>query len=117
MKTTLAILLNTLAIPGMGTLIQKRWVEGALQCALGLATLAGFVWLMAETAKDPLILNPHRLPDGIYQMPEALSGYLLPLFGMALANWAWSLKTSWPGKPAQETETTDDLAKEIQKEK
>jgi nucleoside recognition membrane protein YjiH len=98
MKKVLAILLNTLLLPGVGTFVQGRWKQGILQTSLSLVLLVGFVAIMGHVA-----IHPESATDP--KTNKFLLSGLLALFTLTLANWIWSLKTSGQ-TPPEESEGT-----------
>ncbi len=87
-KARNALLLNQLATPGLGSLVARRWFEGAGQLLLALAGFALILlWFAREMAQlyDRLNGTGETRPSG----STILGGTVL--FSLA---WLWSLFTS-----------------------
>jgi hypothetical protein len=88
-RAWLALSLNLAVLPGMGTLLLRRWISGLVQLVLAAGGAAGSIawllWFVREWSRAghfPLDRGP--------LFPIGLAGTL----AFVLA-WAWSGRTAW----------------------
>lgn len=87
-KTILAATANTVLLPGIGTLLQKRWKEGSIQSGISLLTA-----LLLGTALGTTIQTTKMPTEDIKPLLIPAATSLLGLI-LLIGNWAWSLSTS-----------------------
>ncbi len=89
-KTILAAIANTAVLPGIGTLLQKRWKEGIIQSMISLLTL-----FLIGTALAATIQNTKAQTQEIEALILPAITSLLGLL-LLIGNWIWSIFTSKP---------------------
>ena len=90
-RAWLGLSLNLALLPGLGTLLMRRWVAGVIQLALSAGgAVASIAWLLSFL-REWTRLGHFPIDRG-------------PLFPMGLAGtiafvlaWAWSGRTAWQG--------------------
>jgi hypothetical protein len=88
-RAWLALSLNLALLPGVGTLLLKRWAAGFVQLTLAVAGAAGSIAWLFWFARQWARLGAFPLDRGPW-FPAGLSGTL----AFVLA-WAWSGRTAW----------------------
>lgn len=88
-RAWLALTINAALLPGLGTLLLRRWLAAAVQIALSVGGAIGSVsWLMAF-AREWSRLGAFPLDRGPL-FPIGLAGTLA-----FVAAWAWSAWMAW----------------------
>lgn len=88
-RTWLALSLNLAVLPGLGTLLLRRWLTGLVQVALAVAGAAGSIAWLAWFGREWTRLASFPLDRGPL-FPAGLAGTLA-----FVISWAWSGRTAW----------------------
>jgi hypothetical protein len=88
-RAWLALSLNLAVLPGLGTLILRRWATGLLQLALAAGGAAGSIAWLLSFLREWARLGHFPLDRGPL-FPIGLVGTM----GFLLA-WAWAGRSAW----------------------
>jgi hypothetical protein len=88
-RAWLGLTLNLAVLPGLGTLLLRRWIAGVVQLVLATAGAVGSIaWLVAFLREWSRL--GHFPIDRGPLFPAGLAGTI----AFVLA-WAWSARTAW----------------------
>jgi hypothetical protein len=90
-RAWLGLSLNLAVLPGLGTLLLRRWIAGLVQLALSAGGAAGSIAWLAWFVREWSRLGQFPLDRGPL-FPVGLGGTIA--FVVA---WAWSGRTAWDG--------------------
>lgn len=96
-RAWLAFTLNLALLPGLGTLLQRKWVAGALQLALAVGGAIGSIRWMLAFGREWSRLGSFPIDRGPL-FPAGLAGTLA-----FVTAWAWSAWSAWKDVKASRT--------------
>jgi hypothetical protein len=88
-RAWLALSLNLALLPGLGTLLLRRWLSGIVQLVLSAGGAAGAVAWMLSFVREWSRLGHFPIDRGPL-FPIGLAGTLA-----FVAAWAWSGRSAW----------------------
>ncbi len=88
-RAWLALSLNLAVLPGLGTLLLRKWVAGAVQLLLSAGGAAGATWWLVWFLRTWARLGHFPIDHGPL-FPAGVAGSVA-----FVASWAWSGRTAW----------------------
>jgi hypothetical protein len=96
-RAWLALTLNLAVLPGLGTLLQRKWIAGLVQLALAVAGAIGSIQWMTAFGREWARLGSFPIDRGPL-FPAGLAGTIA-----FVTAWAWSAWSAWQDVRAAKT--------------